>query len=217
MLAGGVQSLGVPPQRLGLLHRALRVIAQRAGPVHGELGAQFMADVDRVPNPIRGILAYLWRFSRRTRRPHGVKKSLGGHHGAIEPVFLQALLDAFDCLPLLILAHGFSRNHIAIVSGPVSDADLRVLANNVFKSDGLPRGRVEQRLALIRRGPLRSRDEVFAACFWAVSATTGCHETVNESLLLLHRNWLHLDLRTSNDISATRPNRGVPPTRVPLF
>ena len=70
VLAGGVQTLGIPAQRLRFLDRALHVVAQRARPVDGELRAQFMPDIDRVPHPERRVLPHLGRFRRGPAGQH---------------------------------------------------------------------------------------------------------------------------------------------------
>ncbi len=59
-LARGVQSVGIPAQRLGLFDGALRVIAERTRPIDRELRAQFMADLR--PCSPRRHAAY-WRTS----------------------------------------------------------------------------------------------------------------------------------------------------------
>src|SRR6476659_6824990 len=51
MVTGGVQSFGVPAQSAGFLHRALNIVAERAGPIHRKVCAQLMTDLDVIPDP----------------------------------------------------------------------------------------------------------------------------------------------------------------------
>ena len=51
VLAGGVQRFGVPPQCSGFLHRALNIVAERAGPIHRKARAQLVADLDVCSEP----------------------------------------------------------------------------------------------------------------------------------------------------------------------
>ena len=94
-----------------------------------------MADIDRVAHAKRGVLAHLRRFGGGTGGPDGVEERLGGDHGALQAVLLQALLDAADDRPLLVLAQRFGGDDVGIVRGPVADADLGVFADHVFEAD----------------------------------------------------------------------------------
>ena len=49
-LARRIQRLRIPAQRLRLLHRALDVVTERTRPVHRELRAQLMPDINRILN-----------------------------------------------------------------------------------------------------------------------------------------------------------------------
>ena len=110
-------------------------------------------------------------------------------------VLLQRCCDPADDLRLLVLAERLGGDHVGIVRGPVADADLGVLADHLFEADrGSRVGRMEQRLALIRGGPLRAGDEILAARLRAVRAAARLHEARDERLLLVDRNWLHVCL-----------------------
>src|SRR5690348_18461928 len=54
MRARRIERFGIPPERFGLFHRALRVVAERSGPVHREPRAQLMADIDRILHTMGG-------------------------------------------------------------------------------------------------------------------------------------------------------------------
>ena len=86
-LAGGVQRVGVPAQRLRLFDRALHVVAERTRPVDRELRAEFVADLHRVlareTSRTRGLAG---ASAAGLRGPDGVMERLGGHHGALDAV-----------------------------------------------------------------------------------------------------------------------------------
>ena len=100
VLAGGVERVGVPAQRLGFVDRALHVVAERSGPVDGEVRAQFVTDIDGIAHAELGVLADLRGFGGRTGGPHGVMKRLGRDHRTFHAVFVQRLFDAGDDLRL---------------------------------------------------------------------------------------------------------------------
>ena len=127
-VARGVQRFRVPTESLGFVDRALDVVAERSRPVYGEARAEFVTDIDGVPHAELGVFANLGRFGGRTGGPHGVMKRLGGDHRALDAVFTESLLDVGDDLGLAIRAHGLGWNHVGVVRGPVSDADLGIFA-----------------------------------------------------------------------------------------
>ena len=67
-------------------------------------------------------------------------------------------------LALPIGAERLGGNDVRIVGGPISDADVGILANDVLEADGRARGRVKKPLALVGGGPLRSGDIILPPC-----------------------------------------------------
>ncbi len=110
-------------------------------------------------------------------------------------MLVQSSLDAPDDLCLLRTAQFARRNHVGIVCTPILDADLAVFPDHVLESDRRPGGRMKERAAVIRSGPLRTRDEIFSPDFRTVSAAAGLHQSGNERLLLLNRNRFHVNYR----------------------
>ena len=72
-----------------------------------------------------------------------MEERLGGHHGTLQAVLLQRVLNPLHDRRLLIFTERLTRNHVRVVRTPVADADLAVFADDVFKTDGLARRRVE--------------------------------------------------------------------------
>ena len=68
-LAGGVEGSAIPAQRFRLFDGALDVVAERAGPVDGELRAELMADLDGIPETPLRVLSDFGRFGGRAGRP----------------------------------------------------------------------------------------------------------------------------------------------------
>src|SRR5581483_374657 len=97
----------------------------------------------------------------------------------------QRRADVFDDARLLLCSQRLGWNHIRIVSGPIPDADFGVAADYILETDRLARGRVEERLALVGGGPLRSADVILAASFRAVGPATCVHKSRDKGLLLL--------------------------------
>ncbi len=160
--AGGVEAVGVPAEGVGFNDGALDVVAERAGPIDGELGAECVADADGVGDAPSGVGADLGGFGGGAGGPDGVVESFCCDHGAGEAVLAEGGGDAGDDFLLAILAEGFGGDDVGIVGAPVGDADFGVLADDFFEGDGLARGGVEEGLAFIGGGPLRAGDEVFA-------------------------------------------------------
>jgi hypothetical protein len=67
-VAGVIEAVGVPGQSLGLLDGALDLVAERSGPIDGELRPQRVADADRVGQPLLGVGRGRQATRRRDRR-----------------------------------------------------------------------------------------------------------------------------------------------------
>ena len=74
---------------------------------------------------------------------------------------------------------------VRIVRGPVADPDFGVLFDHALEANGLACRRVEERLSLISRRPLRSRDEILSPGLRTVSAAASRHEPIDKRLLLV--------------------------------
>src|SRR5579863_9429689 len=155
VLARGIDRFGVPAKSGCLFDSALNVVAQRTGPVNGESSAELMPQIHRVFHAELRVLANFGSFSRGTGSPHRVMERLGSNHGAFHAVILQRLSDAAHDLPLSILPQRLCRNYVGVMRGPVSYADFSVFPDNFLETDLWTRGRVKQRLTLIRGRPLR--------------------------------------------------------------
>src|SRR6266576_739493 len=99
-----------------------------------------MPNVHGIPDAELGVLANLRSLRGRTRGPHRVMKRLGGNHRALDAVLIERFLNLGDDLALPLRAHRLGRNHVAIMSGPVADADFGILADNLAKADLRTRG-----------------------------------------------------------------------------
>src|ERR1039458_1270556 len=138
-----------------------------------------MTDLHRVLQTPGSISAHLRRFGGGARRPDGVMKRLGRHHRASETVVSKRHLNAFDNVPLLILAERVRGNHVGVVRRPVADPDFGVIADYGLKSDRFPCRSMEQRLSLVSSRPLRARDIVLTARVRSVSAATRLREPLD--------------------------------------
>ena len=163
VFAGCVQSLGKPFERLSLIDHSLKLVTQRAWPVDCKCCAEFVSEIDGVLQTRRGVGPHLRRFRRRARRPDGMKKSLARDHRAAQPIFPQGLLQTLQDFRLAVRHEGFGGNHVGIVCGPIADADFGELMHHFCGRHRFARGRMKQGLTLIRCGPLRSADVIFAA------------------------------------------------------
>jgi hypothetical protein len=92
--AGVIQAIGVPGEGLGLLDGALDLVAERTGPVDGELSAELVADLDGVRQAAFGVIAHFRDFGGGSGGEDGVVEGFGGDHGALEAVRVEALLDS---------------------------------------------------------------------------------------------------------------------------
>src|SRR5581483_1009689 len=172
-----------PAQRPSLFDRALHEVAQRTRPVDHELGSQPAPDLDRVRQALRRILAHLRGLGSRTGGPYRVMERLRSNHGAANTMLVERALDIIDDFPLALSKQIAGGNHVRIVRTPVADADAGILANHIAVSDRVPGWRVEQRLALIGRGPLRPADKMPAPDLRRIAASAGGHEAFDQRAL----------------------------------
>src|SRR6185437_5218457 len=153
-------------------------------PVDGISGAEFVADIDSILYTKFGVLANIRRLRRGAGCPHGMVKGLGSDHRALDPVLLQRFADAGDDFVLAVFAESFGGDDVGIVSGPVADSDFAILPDDLFETDRLAGGRIEQCLSLIGRSPLGTGDEILAAHLGAVRAAARLHQSGDQTLLL---------------------------------
>src|SRR5262249_52663419 len=147
--------------------------------------------IDGVAHAECCIFANFGRIGSRARRENGMIKGFRRNHRASHTVLFERALDLRNYFGLLVRTQFGGGNHVAVVRAPIRDADLAELSDDVFESDWLPSRGVKQRLTLVRRRPLRSADEVLAACFRAVSASAHFRESFDERSLLIRWYWLH--------------------------
>jgi hypothetical protein len=83
LFAGGIEALSVPLECVGFFDSALHIVSERARPVDGELGFQFVADADSVAEAVGGILANLRRFGSGAGGENGMMERLRRHHRAL--------------------------------------------------------------------------------------------------------------------------------------
>src|SRR5215831_7535364 len=118
---------------------------------------------------------------------------------------------------LLRRAQRGGRNDVAVVRGPVADADLAEFANDILECDGFASRSIEQRLPLICGGPLGTTDEIFASDFRTVTAATHFREAFDERSLLIWRYRFHgvkiVQIRTTFTLKL-QPHRRNVKTRV---
>lgn len=192
-IAGGVETVGVPFQRLGLLDSSLYKIAERSGPVDGELGSEFVSNVNRILQALGRVCAYLGGFSGGTGGPDGVVECLRCHHRALEAVVVERFLNPFNDGPLLIAKELIGGNNIRVVSGPIRDADFPIGFDGTFDADIVTGGGMEQGMTGIGRGPLGSGDVITASDFGRIRAAAGVHQALDKGLLLICGYRCHMD------------------------
>ena len=100
-------------------------------------------------------------------------------------MLLERLPDSRDGFFLAVFAELIGGDHVGVVRGPVTYADVVVLADDFLEAHRAARGSVEERVAFVGGGPLRAGDEILAALLGRVGAAAGFGETVDEGALLV--------------------------------
>ena len=174
-LACGVQAVREPAQSLRFLDGSLNHVAERSGPIDGELRAEFVSDLDCVGESSGGVLSDFGRLSSRRAGENRVMEGLRRNHRTADVVRLKGLLDRVDGFPLLIDEQVVGGDNVGIVRRPVGDADLTEFSDHLFKIGGLPSSGVEQGVSFIGARPLGAGDEELAAFFRLVGTAAGAH------------------------------------------
>src|SRR5262249_51871700 len=133
--------------------------------------AQVVPDIHRVADAEGGVLTDFRSLGCGTGSPDGVMEGLRRNHGTAHAGFAQRIFNTVYDFGLLWFAECIGRNDVGIVSGPIADADLAIMPDDVFKADRLACGRMEKSIPFVCSRPLRSRNVILAPGLGAVSSS----------------------------------------------
>ena len=83
------------------------------------------------------------------------------------------------------------RNDVGVMRAPIPDSNPAVFLDDPLEGDWRPHGSMKDRLPLVGRSPLRTRDEITPAYFRRIIAAAGLCQPVNEGDLLVLGNTIH--------------------------
>src|SRR5918993_1230396 len=124
-------------------------------------------------------------------------ESLRCHHRTLQSVGLKRRFDPIDDSFLALGKQIFGGDHVSIVSAPIANPNLGIMLDHFFKCDRLARSSMKQGVPFIGSSPLWSGDEEFPARLGRVRATACSHQALDQRLLLIGRNRVHVDLAFS--------------------